>query len=66
MTYRELYGDARVLTPVNDADAGLFRAVFSAKGGEPASITICGLGYFILYINGKRVGEDEFVPPVSD
>ena len=66
MTYRELYGDARVLSPLEDADAGLFRGTFLAEAGVPAQITICGLGYFILYINGKRVGNDEFVPPVSD
>ena len=66
MTYRELYGDARVLSPVDDADAGLFRGVFTAEANKPAEITICGLGFFVLYINGKRVGEDEFVPPFSD
>ena len=66
MTYRELFGDARFLMPQGSPDAALFRGTFEAKQGEPSAITICGLGYFILYINGRRVGDDEFVPPVSD
>ena len=66
MTYRQLFGDARFLVPPGSPDAALFRSVFAARKGETARITICGLGYFILYINGKRVGDDQFVPPVSD
>ena len=66
MTFRELFGDARFVTPQGSPDAALFRSTFTAKKDENAKITICGLGYFILYINGQRVGDDEFVPPVSD
>ncbi len=29
-------------------------------------IDICGLGYFELFVNGKRVGEEYFKPVVSD
>ena len=34
---------------------------------EPAraEITICGLGFFELYLNGKRVSDDLFVPANS-
>lgn len=66
MTHKEIFGDARWLSPEQEADAALFRAVFTAKQGEKATLTICGLGYFIAYINGQRVGTDEFVPPNSD
>ena len=66
MTYRELFGDARCIAPQGSPDAALFRGTFRASQGETAQIAICGLGYFILYINGRRVGDDEFVPPVSD
>ena len=66
MTHKEMFSDARWLMPAKDLDAALFRSVFEASAGEKAEITICGLGYFILYINGKRVGRDEFVPANSD
>ncbi|MGN0634999.1 MAG: family 78 glycoside hydrolase catalytic domain [Acutalibacteraceae bacterium] len=66
MTHREIFGDARWLSPKGSPDAALFRGTFAAKQGEKAVLTICGLGYFIAYINGKRVGKDEFVPPYSD
>ena len=66
MTHKEIFSDARWLMPQRDTDAALFRSVFEARKGEKAEITISGLGYFILYINGRRVGRDEFVPAVSD
>ena len=66
MTHREMFADARWLCPEGSPDAALFRAEFTAEPKEKGSITICGLGYFILYINGERVGVDEFVPPYSD
>lgn len=66
MTHKEIFSNARWLMPKKDMDAALFRSVFTARKGEKAEITISGLGYFILYINGKRVGNDEFVPAYSD
>jgi len=66
MTHKEIFSDARWLMPQKDMDAALFRSTFDAKNGETAKITISGLGFFILYINGQRVGCDEFVPAFSD
>ena len=66
MTHREMFSGARWLIPVGSPDAALFRKVFTITKPQNAQITICGLGYFILYLNGRRVGTDEFVPPVSD
>lgn len=66
MTHKEMFSDARWVMPAEDVDAAMFRSAFDAEKGENAVITICGLGYFILYINGKRVGTDEFVPAYSD
>ena len=66
MTHREMFGTARWLTIAGSPDAVLFRKSFAVTKPQNAQITICGLGYFILYINGRRVGNDEFVPPVSD
>lgn len=66
MTHKEIFSDARWLMPQKDMDAAIFRSVFEAKKQEKAEITISGLGFFILYINGRRVGNDEFVPAFSD
>lgn len=66
MTHKEMFSDARWLMPQKDMDAALFRSEFEAVKGEKAEITVSGLGFFILYINGKRVSNDEFVPAFSD
>ncbi|MBR2315501.1 MAG: family 78 glycoside hydrolase catalytic domain, partial [Clostridia bacterium] len=66
MTHKELFSDARWICPKSDADAALFRATFENNKTQSAEITICGLGYFVLYINGKRVGSDEFAPAYTD
>ncbi len=66
MTHKELFSDARWICPKSDADAALFRAEFINNKAQSAEITICGLGYFILYINGQRVSEDEFAPAYTD
>ena len=66
MTHKELFSDARWLSPKGDADAALFRTIFVNNKAQSAEITICGLGYFILYINGQRVSADEFAPAYTD
>lgn len=66
MTHKELFGNAQWLCMDKPCDAALFRSVFESKNANKAEIIICGLGYFKLYINGKRVGNDEFVPANSD
>ena len=41
----------------------VFRRIFSlTKRPESASIDICGLGFYYLKINGKRVGEELLQP----
>ena len=62
MKHREIFGEAHWLSPRSSLDAALFRSEIEIKKQiKKAEITICGLGWFILYINGKRVGVDEFV-----
>ena len=39
---------------------------FSVESVTDAIIDICGLGYYELFINGKRVGEEYFKPVFSD
>lgn len=67
MFHKEIFSNARWLSPKNELDAALYRSEIEIKEDvKNAEIAICGLGYFILYINGERVGNDEFVPAVSD
>lgn len=66
MTHDEIFGGAKWLCPPGSPEAALFRSMFNAKKAQNAEITICGLGYFTLYINGKKVGDDEFTPAYSD
>lgn len=47
-------------------ESPLFRRSFTV-GQLPASadLDICGLGYFLLTVNGQRVGDREFVPAMT-
>ena len=66
MTHGEIFGGAQWIGVKDECDAAFFRKTFIINKAEPATITICGLGYFELYINGNRVSEDYFVPANSD
>ena len=67
MKHREVFGEARWLSPRSNLDAALFRSEIEIKNDfQKAELTVCGLGWFIFFINGKRVGSDEFVPAYSD
>jgi len=46
--------------------APLIIKTFTANKAQKAVIDICGLGYYELFINGKRVGDEFFKPAVSD
>ena len=47
-------------------EAPLIAGEFFLEETGKMSINICGLGFFELYINGKKVSEDLFVPVWSD
>lgn len=47
-------------------EAPLFRRVFEANNIVEASIDICGLGFFELYVNGEKISEDLLCPAWSD
>lgn len=65
MKHSEIFGKARWIIPKEDMTSAIFRRAFFLSG-EKAEIIICGLGYFALYINGKKVSSDELVPAYSD
>lgn len=47
-------------------EAPYFRKTFEVKEPSKATIQICGLGFYELYINGCRINEELFVPVTSD
>ena len=47
-------------------ESPLFRRSFTVPALKAARLEICGLGFFHLYVNGRRVGDEEFVPAVSN
>lgn len=71
MKFREMFGEAKWVTPLADQSkrgctAPYMRGRFTAYPSQKTELTICGLGWFELYINGKRYGDELFVPPISE
>ncbi len=64
MTQTEMFGEARWIGAEEGSDATsiLIKRSFFAKGDARASITLIGLGTFELFINGRRVSDDYFLP----
>lgn len=51
----------------DDGGAPLLRKGFDVSGKvKQAKVFICGLGFFELYLNGKRIGDDYLVPNLSN
>jgi len=65
MTSKEIFGSAKWVSTPN-CKQPYIRGSFNSDKINKAEITICGLGFFELYINGKRVGDDIFVPAWTD
>lgn len=59
--------EAKWVTAAPDCEAPIFHGSldWDAENAN-AVISICGLGFFELYINGKKVSEDLMVPAWSD
>ncbi len=68
MNFEEIFGkNARwTVYPEDKKGLPLVRKSFFIKDCKKATLTICGLGYFEAYINGKRVSNDYFNPVFSD
>ena len=65
MKFNEMFGNARWIKATENSSDVFFRGRFFAEKPENTEITICGLGFFRLYVNGKRVGNNEFTPVTS-
>ncbi|MCI8388431.1 MAG: family 78 glycoside hydrolase catalytic domain [Clostridiales bacterium] len=67
MKSTDLFGSAKWLTPGDAVNTPYIRGEFSLdKDIKSAKITICGLGFFELFINGTRIGDDLYGTLVSD
>ena len=53
MTHGQIFKSAKWIE-CSGSDAPLFRKTFTAKKGEKAEITICGLGFFKFFINSMN------------
>ena len=62
MTHTELFGTAKWIAPDKACDQPVFRLRFDAQGAQAARITISGLGFFELYLNGEKISGDLLVP----
>ncbi len=61
VTHTEIFKNAKWIE-CSGSDAPIFTKKINAEKGEKAEITICGLGFFKLFINGKKVSDDLLVP----
>lgn len=67
MKHTEMFKHAKWVSPLDKCDTPYVRSEFLLKSRvKKAEITVCGLGFFELYINGKKVSEDRFTPAYSD
>jgi len=68
MNCQEMFSSAKWLGAEDYSKDKLFilRAVFSVEKARKATLRVLGLGFFHCYINGKRVGNDLFLPLSTD
>lgn len=66
MTHDRIFKSAKWIECAASSEAPIFRKAFNAEKGEKARIIICGLGFFKLFINGKKVSDDLLVPNATD
>ncbi len=66
MNQTEMFGSAKWIDCPNGDKAPIFIRKFDGVKNEKAEITICGLGWFDMHINGRRVGDDLLVPCASN
>ena len=67
MKYQELFNTAKWVSPNGKSDTPYIRGEFTTnKEIKTAEIIICGLGFFELTINGKKVSDDLFTPANTD
>ena len=66
MNQFEMFGNAKWIDCPEGDKAPIFIKRFESSKNEKAEITICGLGWFDMHINGRRIGDDLLVPCASN
>ncbi len=67
MQHQEVFENAQWVTAANVSNVGyVLRGRFRVDNVKQATLRVLGLGFFHCYINGKRVGEDLFLPLHSE
>lgn len=66
MEYIDCFNNAEWVMPSEECNSPYFRDEFNATSISKAELTVCGLGFYYLYINGKRVTDDLFVTLTTD
>lgn len=61
---KELKQSKWIMAPAEFASP-VFVRTFSVKNPEKAQLAVSALGFFVVRINGKRVGEEYFLPSAS-
>lgn len=65
MNFCEMFADAKWVTCSPECTSPVIKGRFAVSSPDKAEITICGLGFFRLWINGREVSEDKLVPVFS-
>lgn len=65
MNFCEMFADAKWVTCSPECTSPVIKDRFAVSSPDKAEITICGLGFFRLWINGREVSEDKLVPVFS-
>ena len=66
MKLQDMFGSAVWVGAKNFEIAAVLRGRFSVRTVKRATLRAVGLGFFHCYINGRRVGEDWFLPLSTD
>ena len=66
MKFNELFGSAKFVTADEASANPQMRGTFTLKDASAKTeIVICGLGYFDLWINGRKASDALFLPATS-
>ena len=67
MKHQEMFKNAVWVSPLKKSTTPYIRSEFTlSKKIKSATATVCGLGWFELYLNGKKVSDDLFTPAYTD
>lgn len=61
MNKKSIFGNAEWVAPDDNCVSPYVRGAFSVNDFKKAEITVCGLGFYYLFINGQKVSDDLFL-----